>query len=251
MQRRRRATPRRPLQRRINARTSGTRSSPRTSASATALRSPQGGKTPARSSSVRATVVQGIPFNSVQSDSRSAPSRWAAMAAGIRPRRFAAVTSTFPGTGSISPQCSAAERCDSTAPPPHAKTAAMKHPSRLSKACPTAYTPELMRCRRPCSARFRIALALMPAPTNCACVTKPCWASATRAIRQSLDADGPEPCRYVTTEARRPLLVGMGRGWRSWARGWRVECGDWVPGLARHMRGARRLPGPSETALAC
>jgi hypothetical protein len=132
-----RATPRRPRLRRSRARRADRSTIRSTSASASAFLSCHTGMTAARSSSVRSTLVHGIPRMIIQSLA-GRECRCASMPGGCRPRRFGAVTSTGPRSASLRPHRAAAERCDKTAPGPPAKTAAIQRPSRESSECPTA-----------------------------------------------------------------------------------------------------------------
>jgi hypothetical protein len=133
-----RATPRRPRLRRINLRRSAWSRICRTSASATALLSAHTGPEPAKSRSVRATVVQGMPCTRVRSPATIEPSLWAITPSGIRPRRLHAVTSIAPSSWACSPHSAAADPWDKSASGPQASTAAIHFPSTASRARPTA-----------------------------------------------------------------------------------------------------------------
>jgi hypothetical protein len=135
--RRRRATPRRPGFRPIVDSTASRFRIRRTSASDTVLFKSEMCVMPARSSSMRATVVHGMPRTEVRSAGRREPSRWALIPAGMRPRRCGAVTSNGQPGSARNRHRAAAEPCERTALGPHASTAAIFPPSRLSGRCPT------------------------------------------------------------------------------------------------------------------
>jgi hypothetical protein len=82
----------------------------------------------------------------------------------ILPR--AAVTSINDAWLASKSQCDAALRCESTAPSPHANTAANHSPSRARHTCPTAYTSRYMRCNRPALTRRATPDRLNPAASN-------------------------------------------------------------------------------------
>ena len=90
-----------------------------------------------------------------------------------------AVTSINAACLSSNPQCDAALRCDSTAPSPHANTAANRRPSGRSTPCPTAYTPRCSRRSRPALARCCTARDPSPSARNCAADATPTAAQPT------------------------------------------------------------------------
>jgi hypothetical protein len=137
--RRNRATPRRPRFRSMTSRSDERSKRRRTSASVTTLRSSVAPTTPARSSKVRATEVQGMPSGLVvRSWGPRESCRCAWIPFGIRPRRPGAVISMFLRRSWRTPHIAAADRCETTARGPHASAAARNLPSRVSSGWPTA-----------------------------------------------------------------------------------------------------------------
>ena len=96
------------------------------------------GSVAARSSSVRAGVVTGTPSCSVTSPAPRAAWRWTRMPGRRRWPLRGTVTSIRVAAEGRSPQCAAADAWLSTAPSPHASTAASRCASRRSRRCPSA-----------------------------------------------------------------------------------------------------------------
>jgi hypothetical protein len=92
-----------------------------------------------------------------------------------------AVTSINAAWLASNPQCDAALRCESTAPCPHANTAANHRPSRRNTLWPTAYTPRCKRRSRPTCTRWRTPRSPNPNARNCANDTTPNCRSANSA----------------------------------------------------------------------
>ncbi len=111
-----------------------------------------------RSTSVRATVVTGMPCLTVTSSGERRRTRWRRMPLAPSLDRRAVVTwITTPGRGWI-PQSTAASTWLRTASGPLASTAASQFPSWVSRGLPTANTPLYLRCRRPFLTRRWTAL---------------------------------------------------------------------------------------------
>ena len=107
--------------------------------------------TSARSKSVRATVVTGIPAHGrhVLRTQLAAMEPDAHRAASTLAPAVGAVTSISRRAGSASPRAPRRCRWLSTAPSPQASTAAIQRPRRLTRRCPTAYTSRCSGCSRP------------------------------------------------------------------------------------------------------
>ena len=98
-------------------------------------------RTAARSASVRETVVTGRPAHCVTSVAGRRVVSWMSIPGGGRTPRRLVVTSISVRVVALRSHSAAAERCDSAAPAPVARTAASQRPSRRRAVWPTAYTP--------------------------------------------------------------------------------------------------------------
>jgi hypothetical protein len=108
----------------------------------------------ARSRIVRAGVVTRMPSWVVVS--AAVRGRWMRMPDRLRPVRRV-VTSMMVGSPRCRAHGAAAEAWLSAASGPHASTAAIQRPLRVSIVCPTASTPWWTTCKRPSATRRSIA----------------------------------------------------------------------------------------------
>ena len=107
----------------------------------TALRSAGYGSTEARSTSVRAGAVTGMPRRYATSSPSRVVVRWIRMPWWVRGAVPAMLTSGKRSSQATKPHSEAAEKWLSRAPGPQALTAASQRPSSGGFAWPTAYTP--------------------------------------------------------------------------------------------------------------
>jgi hypothetical protein len=119
---------------------------------------------PATSSRVRATDVTAMPSRSPMSAPPSERERCATIPGRARrPAYVGTVTWIDAALDGRSSQSAAALTWLSTALLPVASSAAIHHPSRDSRVCPTANTPRWSRCRRPARTRWLTAPSPSPA----------------------------------------------------------------------------------------
>ena len=128
--------PRRPGS--IDASIAGTSSSFRCAARSKQLRSVRSPTVPARSTSVRAGLVHGMPSTVPVSSSRGGRTRWKRMPSIARPCSCGGITSITTGPSFTSPSKAAALRCEMTAPLPQARAAACRRPRGLMLWRPNA-----------------------------------------------------------------------------------------------------------------